>query len=116
MNYVVRLRWVVNVSSTAAATVAHRFTNVCFFNFSRFYLFCLDAVLIKGFTALMTAAIGGHLDCMELLIKGGVDLNQANNDVSTRLIVYVSPTSLNTRHTHSARTSFHFVPLLFLII
>ena len=37
---------------------------------------------------------------MELLIKGGVDLNQAANDVSTRPIAYVSSTSPNTRHTH----------------
>ena len=48
----------------------------------------------------MFAAWTGHPDCMELLIKGGVDLNQANNNVSTRPIAYVSPTSPNTRHTH----------------
>ena len=37
---------------------------------------------------------------MELLIKGGVDLNHADNDVSTRPIAYVSPTFPNARHTH----------------
>ena len=37
---------------------------------------------------------------MELLIKGGVDLNQAANDVNTRPIAYVSLTFPNTRHTH----------------
>ena len=44
--YLVRLCWVVNISSTAAATVSHRFTNVCCVNCTRFYLFCLDTVLI----------------------------------------------------------------------
>jgi len=44
--------------------------------------------------------MNGHPVCMELLIKGGVDLNHANNVVSTRPIEYVSPTSPNTRHTY----------------
>ena len=37
----------------------------------------------------MVAAANGNPDCMELLIKGGVDLNHADNDVSTRPIAYV---------------------------
>ena len=33
----------------------------------------------NGFTALMNAAAGGHLSCLELLVEKGADLNAKDN-------------------------------------
>ena len=44
------------------------------------------AVDEDGWTAIMMAALGGHLTCLQLLVDGGADLNATSKDGRTTIV------------------------------
>lgn len=52
-----------------------------------FYTSSWHAIHLQGWTALMKAASGGHVNVAQLLVTAGVDVNARDNSVRTLLLV-----------------------------